>query len=129
MVQRKRSPSTSRCLIVMQDILSRLAKQRFLLDLRGNSSVADLLREERLQRAIGVIYRPETECMSHYFYTSLPRHYDFMIHISNTEAVTPLNGKVGATAVAPQAEPQNQDLRRHLGQRGQIPGLMFEFHS
>ena len=75
------------------DILSRLAKQRFLLDLRGNSSVADLLREERLQRAIGVIYRPETECMSHYFYTSLPRHYDFLIHISKTEAVTPLNGR------------------------------------
>jgi erythromycin esterase-like protein len=72
------------------DIFSRLGKQRFLLDLRGKSSVADLLREERLLRAIGVIYRPETEGMSHYFYTSLPRHYDFLIHINKTEAVTPL---------------------------------------
>ena len=77
------------------DLFSRLGKQRFLLDLRGKSSVADLLREERLQRAIGVIYRPETEGMSHYFYTSLPRYYDFLIHINKTEAVTPLNGKQG----------------------------------
>jgi erythromycin esterase-like protein len=77
------------------DIFSRLGKQRFLLDLRGKSSVSDLLREERLQRAIGIIYRPETEGMSHYFYTSLPRHYDFLIHIDKTEAVTPLNGKQG----------------------------------
>ncbi len=87
------------------DLFSRLGKQRFLLDLRGKSSVADLLREEKLQRAIGIIYRPETEGMSHYFYTSLPRHYDFLIHIDKTEAVIPLNGNARVTDVGPRAEP------------------------
>jgi erythromycin esterase-like protein len=77
------------------DIFSRLVKQRFLLDFRGQNSVADLLKVERLQRAIGVIYRPETEDRSHYFYTSLPRQLDFLIHITETEAVSPLNGLRG----------------------------------
>ena len=49
-----------------------------------------MLAEERPQRAIGVIYRPETERMSHYFYTSLRQQFDFMIHVDETEAVEPL---------------------------------------
>ena len=41
---------------------------RFWLDLRKQNKAMELLREERLERAIGVIYRPETERQSHYFY-------------------------------------------------------------
>ena len=44
---------------------------RFLLCMRGDHRVAGL-REPRLERAIGVIYRPDTERASHYFHASLP---------------------------------------------------------
>lgn len=73
-----------------EEIFSRLEKKRFYIDLRGGNKAVGMLADERLQRAIGVIYRPETERMSHYFYTSLPQQFDFMIHIDETEAVTPL---------------------------------------
>ena len=73
-----------------EEIFSRLEKKRFCLDLRGPGETASVLEDRRLQRAIGVIYRPETERMSHYFYASLPHQFDFMIHIDETEAVRPL---------------------------------------
>ena len=43
-----------------------------------------------LERAIGVIYRPQTERQSHYFYASLPRQFDLVIHVDKTKAVRPL---------------------------------------
>jgi erythromycin esterase-like protein len=73
-----------------EDVFSQLEKKRFFLDLRAPGEAVGLLSDERLQRAIGVIYRPETERVSHYFYSSLPRQFDFMIHIDRTEAVQPL---------------------------------------
>ncbi len=73
-----------------EEIFAQLEKKRFYLDLRGTDAVTDILRDKRLQRAIGVIYRPETERISHYFYASLPRQFDFMIHIDETQAVRPL---------------------------------------
>jgi erythromycin esterase-like protein len=73
-----------------EEIFTGLQKKRFYVDLRGASEAADVLRDKRLQRAIGVIYRPETERISHYFYACLPRQFDFMIHIDETEAVKPL---------------------------------------
>lgn len=62
----------------------------FLLDtmLPGDDGAG--LHRPRLQRAIGVIYRPETERMSHYFRTSLPRQFDLMLHYDVTRAVEPL---------------------------------------
>jgi len=45
---------------------------------------------ERLERAIGVIYHPETELQSHYFYASLPRQFDEYIWFDETRAVEPL---------------------------------------
>jgi len=48
------------------------------------------LLAERLERAIGVIYRPETELQSHYFYASLPRQFDEYIWFDETRAVKPL---------------------------------------
>jgi erythromycin esterase-like protein len=73
-----------------EEIFSQLEKKCFYLDLGVRNEAVDMLRDEKLQRAIGVIYRPETERISHYFYTSLPRQFDFMIHIDETEAVKPL---------------------------------------
>lgn len=65
--------------------------ERFLLDLRGRNQMTDLLMEPRIQRAIGVIYRPETERQSHYFYSSLPKQYDFIIHYDKTSALEALD--------------------------------------
>lgn len=73
-----------------EGVFSRLEKKSFYFDLQAKNEAVNTLREERLQRAIGVIYRPETERISHYFHTSLPRQFNFMIHIDETEAVQPL---------------------------------------
>ena len=59
---------------------------RFWLDLR-DPVVAEHLRKERLERAIGVIYRPETERVSHYFRARLPEQFDFVIHLDETRAL------------------------------------------
>lgn len=62
----------------------------FLLDFATMPQVTRLLHEQRLQRAIGVVYRPETERQSHYFYTRLPEQFDAVIHVDSTTAVRPL---------------------------------------
>ena len=62
---------------------------RFLLLLR-EGSVREALREERLERAIGVIYRPESERLSHYFRARLPEQFDAVLHIDQTTALEPL---------------------------------------
>jgi protein-L-isoaspartate(D-aspartate) O-methyltransferase len=49
------------------------------------------LSKPKLERAIGVIYRPETELASHYFEAVLPRQFDEYIWIDHTKAVTPLS--------------------------------------
>jgi protein-L-isoaspartate(D-aspartate) O-methyltransferase len=65
---------------------------RFMLGLRGQPGLcgADGLGRERLERAIGVIYRPETEMASHYFRANLPQQFDEYIWFDDTRAVTPL---------------------------------------
>jgi protein-L-isoaspartate(D-aspartate) O-methyltransferase len=69
--------------------------QRFLLPLRGLNSAAPLagLLQPRLERAIGVIYRPETELQSHYFEAVLPRQFDEYIWFDETSAVAPLRSE------------------------------------
>jgi len=61
-----------------------------LLDLRTPGDVTAALSEPRLERAIGVIYRPETERQSHYFHATLPRQFDAVLHYDRTRAVEPL---------------------------------------
>ena len=61
-----------------------------LLDLSAGTPAARLLEEPRLQRAIGVIYRPHTERASHYFRTELARQFDLLLHLDVTRAVEPL---------------------------------------
>jgi erythromycin esterase-like protein len=63
---------------------------RFMLKLNEASRVSHALEEPLLERAIGVIYRPESERASHYFYASLPRQFDAILHFDQTRAVEPL---------------------------------------
>lgn len=62
----------------------------FQLLSRPGGETADVLREPRLERAIGVIYRPETEQLSHYFMCRPADQFDAIIHIDRTSAVEPL---------------------------------------
>jgi len=62
----------------------------FFLGLRGNDEAILGLRQPLLERAIGVIYRPETERMSHYFQARLPHQFDAILHYDVTHAVEPL---------------------------------------
>jgi erythromycin esterase-like protein len=58
--------------------------------MREAGRLKNALRAPRLQRAIGVIYRPETERQSHYFHARLADQFDAVIHIDETRAVEPL---------------------------------------
>src|SRR4051812_11683364 len=73
-----------------EDLFHQAGEPRFWLPLREQPELRALLRDKRLQRAIGVIYQPQTERMSHYFHTELPAQFDAMIHIDQTRAVQPL---------------------------------------
>jgi erythromycin esterase-like protein len=62
----------------------------FLLDLTAPSPAIAQLEQPRLERAIGVIYRPETERASHYFHARLPRQFDAVLYYDTTRAIEPL---------------------------------------
>jgi len=64
----------------------------FMLHLRDpvKQAIRDELEPARLERAIGVIYRPESELTSHYFQACLPRQFDEYIWFEETRAVSPL---------------------------------------
>ena len=64
----------------------------FFLHLREprREALREELLEPRLERAIGVIYRPEAELVSHYFQAVLPLQFDEWIWFDETAAVTPL---------------------------------------
>jgi erythromycin esterase-like protein len=65
-----------------------VAEPAFAIDLR--SPHVPELRQPRLERAIGVIYRPDTERASHYFQAKLAEQFDAIIHIDQTTALAPL---------------------------------------
>ncbi len=72
---------------------ARTGKRQFLLPL-GRPLAAELreaLTKPRLERAIGVIYRPETELASHYFQAVLPQQFDEYVWFDETRAVTPFD--------------------------------------
>jgi erythromycin esterase-like protein len=72
-----------------EDVLHRAGIGDYLLPLRG-SAWADAFRERRLERAIGVVYLPQSERASHYFHARLADQFDAVIHIDTTRAVEPL---------------------------------------
>jgi erythromycin esterase-like protein len=63
-----------------------------MVDLREGhwAELRSALAYPRLERAIGVIYRPETELASHYFDARLPQQFDGYVWFEETRAVTPL---------------------------------------
>ncbi|MER3493143.1 MAG: erythromycin esterase [Mastigocladus sp. ERB_26_2] len=74
-----------------EDIFHQTGLSQFLLNFKDKNPVISVLRETRLERAIGVIYRPQTERASHYFYAWLPEQFDAVIHIDDTRGVEPLD--------------------------------------
>jgi len=78
----------------VEALFHRTDEPRFLLDLRS-PSVRDALSEPRLERAIGVIYRPKTERQSHYFDVDLPSQFDMVIHFDETSALEPMERSSG----------------------------------
>ena len=78
----------------------------FLLCPLAAEQIRDVLREPRLHRAIGVIYRPETERQSHWFAADLALQYDALVHIDSTRAVEPLErGALWEAAEPPETYP------------------------
>ena len=72
-----------------EDVFHQTGLPRFLIDLRGAGQIG-VPQQRRIERAIGVIYRPETERLSHYFHARLPEQFDAVVHIDETRAVEPL---------------------------------------
>src|SRR5437588_3941226 len=73
-----------------EELFHNVGVPRFWLNLRERNDATELLRARRLERAIGVIYRPETERWSHYFEACLPEQFDAIVHLDETRALEPL---------------------------------------
>jgi erythromycin esterase-like protein len=67
-----------------------VAVPKFLLTLRNSDGDPHAFQEQRLERAIGVIYLPRTERQSHYFEARIADQFDAVIHFDETNALTPL---------------------------------------
>jgi erythromycin esterase-like protein len=73
-----------------EDVFHQTGLGNFMLPLRAGSVAREALLEQRLERAIGVLYLPRTERQSHYFSSQLPQQFDAVIHFDVTSAVQPL---------------------------------------
>lgn len=75
-----------------EHVFRRTGIARSLTDWRGpgRTALRRILQEPRLERAIGVVYRPDTELSSHYFEAVLSEQFDCWVWFENTSAVTPL---------------------------------------
>ena len=74
----------------IEELLHQTGKREFLVPMHDGSPATAALELVRLGRAIGVIYRPETERQSHYFHVRPSDQFDAMIHIDSTRALEPL---------------------------------------
>jgi erythromycin esterase-like protein len=75
-----------------EHVFKSAAPARSLTNWRADPDLAKALSRPRLERAIGVIYRPTTEFRSHYFQAHLSRQFDAFAWFAETSAVTPLAG-------------------------------------
>jgi erythromycin esterase-like protein len=78
-----------------EELLHEVGEESFAIPFRSASRSAETLRQARLERAIGVIYRPSTERQSHYFRARLADQFDVVIHIDRTRAIEPLERTAG----------------------------------
>jgi erythromycin esterase-like protein len=79
---------------------------RFFLPPRDGGAAADALRPHRLERFIGVIYRPDTERQSHYQHVILRQQFDAVFHFDHTRALEPLERTPHWEADEPREVPQ-----------------------
>jgi erythromycin esterase-like protein len=90
----------------IEGVLHATGLGRFLLPLRDEPRLAAALAHPLLERAIGVIYRPDTERQSHYFHAQVARQFDALVHVDRTRALEPLDqGASRHTAEAPETYP------------------------
>ena len=73
-----------------ESLLHEVGLPRFMVNLREPGAAKTALRQEMLERAIGVIYLPETERISHYFHATMSDQFDALFHFDETRAVEPL---------------------------------------
>ena len=73
-----------------EDLFHQTGVPQFLITFAGDEHLSAEFRSERLERAIGVIYRPETERLSHYFHARIADQFDALLHFDETHAVEPL---------------------------------------
>ena len=89
-----------------EQIFHQTGLSEFFLNLR-DAEIEEALRQPQLERAIGVIYRPETERVSHYFAAVLSEQFDGVIHFDETRALEPLDKNLsGAGEDAPETFPE-----------------------
>jgi erythromycin esterase-like protein len=93
-----------------EGLMHEVGPERFMLPLRGHGDQgaqrqAALLSAPRLQRAIGVIYRPDNERQSHYYFARLAQQFDALIHIDQTRAVEPLEPDAEWSTEVPETYP------------------------
>ena len=74
-----------------EELFHQTENPRFCLNFRNFPDLVSGLADERLERAIGVIYRPETERISHYFPCRIAEQFDAVIHLDETRALQPLD--------------------------------------
>ncbi|HMJ08846.1 MAG TPA: erythromycin esterase family protein [Pyrinomonadaceae bacterium] len=74
----------------VENLFHTAGRDRFLLTMKDDGTAMRRLDGDFLERAIGVIYRPETERQSHYFKAQPARQFDAWIHIDETSALRPL---------------------------------------
>jgi erythromycin esterase-like protein/predicted phosphoribosyltransferase len=84
----------------VEELLHEAGEKEFMLSLSGPSpagraAAVETLRSAHLERAIGVIYRPQTERQSHYFRARVAEQFDALIHVDETRAVEPLERTAG----------------------------------
>lgn len=71
-------------------LFHQMGMEQFLMVMRGREELIRLLPNNYLERAIGVVYLPQSERASHYFHADLFRQFDAVIHIDKTQAIRPL---------------------------------------
>jgi erythromycin esterase-like protein len=79
----------------VEELFHEVGQEEFLVGFGGALQAAEALRAAKLERAIGVIYRPRTERQSRYFWARVADQFDAVIHIGETRALEPLERTAG----------------------------------
>ncbi len=75
----------------LEALFHRVDAPNFVLETGADAELAEALAEPRLERAVGVIYRPQSERASHYFQARVSEQFDWIVHLDTTRALVPLD--------------------------------------